>query len=96
MEGKLIRNSIRARVEVNIRHPLFAGCWVPRRNLPRVWVFVKYEILQDLCFKCGIIGHEQKSCVNQCVMSSIGKDVQKYGPRVGTPLAKTIKMIVEE
>lgn len=29
-------------------------------------------------------------------MSSIGKDVQKYGPRVGTPLAKTIKMIVEE
>lgn len=96
VKGKLIRNSIRARVEVNIRHHLFAGCWVSRRNLPRVWVFVKYERLQDLCFKCGIIGHEQKPCVNQCVMSSIGKDVQKYGPRVGTPLAKTIKMIVEE
>lgn len=96
VEGKLIRNFIRARVKVDIQHPLFTRCWVPRRNLPRVWVFVKYEKLQDLCFNCGVIGHEQKLCMNTRAKSSIGKDIQNYGPRVGTPLAKTIKTILEE
>lgn len=34
--------------------------------------------------------------MNTRAKSSIGKDIQNYGPRVGTPPAKTIKMILEE
>lgn len=58
IEGKIIRPFIRARVGINIKEPLLTWCWVPRRNLPKIWVSIKYERLQDLCFKCGIIGHE--------------------------------------
>lgn len=96
VEGKLIRPFIRARVVVNIHQALFTGCWVPRRNLPKVWVFIRYERLQDLCFNCGIIGHEQKTCQNEKVVSSMGKDIQKYSPRVGVPPAKPLKFILEE
>lgn len=96
IEGKWIRSFIRARVEIDIRQPLFTGCWIPRRNMARVWVFIKYERLQDLCFKCGIIGHEQKNCNKESVMSPLGKNVQKYSLRLGVPPAKPIKMILEE
>lgn len=96
VDGKLLRPFIRARMEINIQYPLSTGCWVPRKNLPRVWVPIKYERLQDLCFKCGIIGHEQRYCQKEKIMSSLGRNVQKYGPRVGVAPAKTIAMILEE
>lgn len=96
VEGKIIRHFIRARVEIDIQHPLSTGCWVPRRNMSRIWVCIKYERLQDLCFKCGVIGHEQKNCLKEKVMSSLRSDVQRYGPRVGVAPAKSIKFILAE
>lgn len=62
VEGKVFRPFIRARMEIDIQYPLSTGCWFPRKKFPRVWVFVKYKRLQDLCYNCGIIGHEQKIC----------------------------------
>lgn len=96
VEGKVIRPFIRARVTLDIQYPLFTGCWIPRKNLSRIWIFVKYERLQDLCFKCGVIGHEQKACKKERVMSSFCEDAYRYGPRVGVPPAKSIKTILEE
>lgn len=61
LDGQLVRNFIRARVEINILQPLSTGCWVPRKDLPRTRVLIKYERLQDLCFNCGVIGHEQRT-----------------------------------
>lgn len=96
VNGKLVRSFIRARIVINIQQPLSMGCWIPRRNMPKVWVSLKYERLQDLCFKCGIIGHEQKKCAKARVMSSLGNNIQRYSHRVGVPPAKPIKMIREE
>lgn len=96
VKGKIIRLFIRARVEINIKEPLSIGCWVPRRNLPKVRVSIKYERLQDLCLKCGIIGHEQKTCLKERAMFARGRNVQRYGLRVGVAPAKPIKMILEE
>lgn len=96
VEGKLIRPYIRARVEININTPLSTGCWVPRKNLPKIWVFIKYERLQDLCYCCGIIGHDQNNCTKDRVMSVWGKNIHRYSARVGVAPAKTIKMILEE
>lgn len=61
MKGCLLRTYYRARILLNVEKPLTTGFWVPRQNLPKAWVSVKYEKLQGLCFKCGTIGHEQVS-----------------------------------
>lgn len=70
VNGKLIRTFVHAIVVINILNPLSTGCWVPRQNLLRIWVWIKYERLQDLCFNCGIMGHEQKNCKKEKVVSS--------------------------
>lgn len=59
VNGCLLRPFYRARVLLNVEKALITGFWVPRQNLPKAWVSVKYERLQGLCFKCGILGHEQ-------------------------------------
>lgn len=58
VDGKLLRPFIRVKVFVNTSQPLPTGFWVPRKCLPKTWVFLKYEKLQGFCFKCGKIGHE--------------------------------------
>lgn len=96
IEGKLIRSFIRARVEIDIQHPLSTGCWIPRRNLPKIWVSIKYERLQNLCYKCGIIGHDQRTCQKEKVMSARHPNVQRYSLHMGVPPAKPIRMIQKE
>ncbi|KAJ1411093.1 Endonuclease/exonuclease/phosphatase superfamily [Sesbania bispinosa] len=36
VEGRLLRTFIRARALINVKNPLVTGCWVPRRDLPKV------------------------------------------------------------
>lgn len=96
VEGSFIRHFIRARVRLNFLEPLFSGCWVPRRNLPNIWMGVKYEKLQDMCFKCGIIGHEQRTCREEKVMSATDQDVPRYGQRMSVPPARELHEIMEE
>lgn len=96
VEGSFIRHFIRARVRLNFLEPLFSGCWVPRRNLPNIWMGVKYEKLQDMCFKCGIIGHEQRTCREEKVMSATDQDAPRYGQRMSVPPARELHEIMEE
>lgn len=96
VDGFLLRHFIRARVRINIKNPLSTGCWVPRRNLPKIWISIKYEKLQDMCFKCGIIGHEQRSCKEEKEMSTRDKDIPRYSLKVSAPPAKELSLILEE
>lgn len=41
VERYIMRGFIRVRVLVNVQKPLLTGCWIPRENLPRVWVVFK-------------------------------------------------------
>lgn len=83
IEGCMLRSFIRVRVMVNVLKPLLTGCWIPRENLPRIWVVFKYEKLQGFCYNCGIIGHEQHNCKRSKVMSVLCKEIPRYGPRLG-------------
>ncbi|KAF7812948.1 TMV resistance protein N-like [Senna tora] len=61
-DGKIARAFLRARVVVDISKPLLDGLWIPKPNRGKLWVKLKYERLQQFCFNCGIIGHDQKHC----------------------------------
>ncbi|KAJ1436344.1 Zinc finger, CCHC-type [Sesbania bispinosa] len=94
-EGRLLRTFIRVRALID-KNPLTTGCWVPRKDLPNVWIIIRYEKLQSLCFNCGIIGHEQKSCSRDKVMSTIDRRIPKYSAKVGVPPAKSILSLTQE
>lgn len=45
INGRIIRTFIRARVELDITKPLPSGCWIPRKDLPKICAIYKYERL---------------------------------------------------
>lgn len=96
VEGCLLRSFIRGWVKVNVTKPLLTGCWIPRKDLPNAWVAFRYEKLQSLCFKCGIIGHEQKDCNKDKIMAVINKNLPRFGAYVGAPPAKPLLTIMSE
>lgn len=56
--GTMLRTFFRVRLIVDVNNPLPTWFWVPRRLLPKAWAFLKFEKLQSLCYKCGVIGHK--------------------------------------
>lgn len=87
---------MRAKVEIDTTKPLHTGCWVHRKDLPKIWVIYKYERLQDLCFKCGVLGHEQRACEVPTVMSTYCFSIPKYSQHLSTQPSKPIKTIFYE
>lgn len=61
-EGKATRIFARAKVLFDISKPLLSGVSIPRPGLSKIWVAAKYEKLQQYCYNCGVIGHDQKFC----------------------------------
>lgn len=43
VDGNLLRSFMRVRVCLNVNNPLPTGCWIPRKDLPKLWVFFRYE-----------------------------------------------------
>ncbi|KAL0015264.1 hypothetical protein SO802_002333 [Lithocarpus litseifolius] len=53
---------LRIRVEVPLDKPLRRGSKIKVPDGEVIWVAFKYERLISFCFRCGIIGHEAKTC----------------------------------
>lgn len=43
VDGNLLRSFMRVRVCLNVNNPLPTGCWIPRKDMPKLWVFFRYE-----------------------------------------------------
>lgn len=73
---------VRVKVEIRVHQLLAAGFFQKRkRGVPR-WIQIKYERLQDFCFKYGILGHDYRICTaaeGVTVTNGITR-VALYGP----------------
>jgi hypothetical protein len=53
---------IKVKVHINVHKPLTSGIHIGNPNDGSCWVDFRYEKLPLICFKCGIVGHEEKLC----------------------------------
>ena len=61
--GGAWKKILKIRVDIPIRKPLILGLFLPRPNNTNSWIGLKYEKLADVCYKCGFIGPEERSCM---------------------------------
>ncbi|XP_030930790.1 uncharacterized protein LOC115956604 [Quercus lobata] len=53
---------MRVRVEIPLNKPLQRGGYLLNGEGEKVWVTFKYERLPTVCYKCGILGHDDRHC----------------------------------
>lgn len=92
--NKLVRGFLRAKVVVNITKPLVTGFWIPRKDMPKTWVWIHYEKLQDYCYNCGRLGHGKKDCKIDMKMALWNPKRPRYGPGLGVPPLKPVSEII--
>lgn len=91
VDGRVLREFMRVRVWIDVAKPLIDGIWVPRPNRERIWLSVKYEKLQNFCYKCGVIEHEYRDCRKVRILSNRDAGKPKYGNWFGVAPVKTLR-----
>nr|POE99950.1 hypothetical protein CFP56_68859 [Quercus suber] len=60
--GLAWRPILRIRVDIDITKPLMRGKMVQIEGMEKGWVHFKYERLPIYCYRCGILGHQEREC----------------------------------
>nr|POE57495.1 uncharacterized protein CFP56_06561 [Quercus suber]POF24121.1 uncharacterized protein CFP56_77266 [Quercus suber] len=60
--GGTWKKFVRICVDIRLGKPLFLGLFLPHPNNTDCWIGLKYEKLIDVCYKCGVVGDEERSC----------------------------------
>jgi hypothetical protein len=50
------------RILINALQPLVPSFFLPRQDLPSIWIKFQFERLANYCVYCGLIGHQKYFC----------------------------------
>ncbi|KAF4349050.1 hypothetical protein F8388_008797 [Cannabis sativa] len=80
--GILAHDYLRFQVRINVKFSILAGVSLTDDRKKKWWCHLKYERLPILCFKCGVIGHDEAVCSGRKRMVSVqdGRSVPLFGP----------------
>ena len=82
---------LRIRVDVDITKPLMRGKMIQIEGMEKGWVYFKYERLPIYCYRCGILGHQERECQKiKRGCFTVDEDDVQFGPwlRVKGPIVK--------
>ncbi|KAF4357542.1 hypothetical protein G4B88_026921 [Cannabis sativa] len=73
---------IRLQVSIPLNKPLFVGLFLPMEEGVSLWCYFKYENMPSVCYKCGIVGHEELYCrrKRRLIADDFNRTVPMYGP----------------
>ncbi|KAI9077486.1 hypothetical protein K1719_040557 [Acacia pycnantha] len=87
--GRYLRNFLHTRVMLDLRKPLAYGFWLPKPDGRKTWIAIKYEKLQTFCYKCGKIGHDNRVCHSEKLMSCFKPEEPRYGAWLSTTVCRS-------
>ena len=74
---------IRVRVEMPLNKPLQRGGYLLNEEGERMWVTFRYERLPTVCYRCGVLGHDNRHCAvlgtEQAVENQYGDWIRANG-----------------
>ncbi|KAI9111843.1 hypothetical protein K1719_017533 [Acacia pycnantha] len=82
--GRYFRKFLRVRVMLNLRKPLAHGFWLPKPDGRNVWISMRYEKLQNFFYTCGKIGHDNRDCNFEKLMSGSNPNEPRFGAWLAT------------
>ncbi|KAF4364005.1 hypothetical protein G4B88_014962 [Cannabis sativa] len=89
IEDAVGMSTLRFRATIDLNSPMFSGFFLRRQKLKDLWIQYRYEKLPKLCFKCGILNHDQSMCFKA---PTIVKDAQgNFYPMYGVWLKNDAK-----
>ncbi|KAI9112656.1 hypothetical protein K1719_016322 [Acacia pycnantha] len=77
--GRFLRSFLRARIILDLKRPLAHGFWMPTPEKKKVWISILYEKLQCFCYNCGRIGHDNRICKSEKLMSTLDPSMPRFG-----------------
>ncbi|KAF4392058.1 hypothetical protein F8388_004387 [Cannabis sativa] len=82
-------STLRFRATIDLNKPIFSGFFLRRQKLKDLWIQYRYERLPKLCFKCGMLTHDQSICFKAPTV--IKDDKGNFYPMFGTWLKHEAK-----
>uniref|UniRef100_A0A7N2R350 CCHC-type domain-containing protein n=1 Tax=Quercus lobata TaxID=97700 RepID=A0A7N2R350_QUELO len=83
---------LRMRMDIDISKPLMRGKMVHIEDMEDGWFHFKYERLPIFCYRCRILGHQERECPSTrrgCI--SADEDDLQYGPWLRVVGPKAVK-----
>ncbi|KAF4385210.1 hypothetical protein G4B88_026493 [Cannabis sativa] len=62
IEDAIGMSNLKFRATIDLNKPVFSGFFLRRQRLKDLWIQYKYERLPKMCFKCGLLTHDQSIC----------------------------------